>query len=112
MSDWVKEYFAAVDSMDIDAFLNHLTDDVVVNAFAVPSAAVVDLLSMSAACSAETARPAQANNNAPRVSTPSEGCVCSKVTSPWASSPYAFATSGKCAPSAEMAAAPCAGAGS
>jgi ketosteroid isomerase-like protein len=31
VSDWVKEYFAAVDSMDIDAFLNHLTDDVVVN---------------------------------------------------------------------------------
>jgi ketosteroid isomerase-like protein len=27
----VKEYFAAVDSMDLDAFLGHLTDDVVVN---------------------------------------------------------------------------------
>ena len=31
MSDWVKDYFADVDTMDIDAFLTHLTDDVVVN---------------------------------------------------------------------------------
>jgi ketosteroid isomerase-like protein len=30
MTDWVKDYFADVDSMDIDAFLKHLSDDVVV----------------------------------------------------------------------------------
>jgi ketosteroid isomerase-like protein len=31
VSDWVKQYFADVDSMDVDALLNHLTDDVVVD---------------------------------------------------------------------------------
>jgi ketosteroid isomerase-like protein len=31
VSDWVNDYFADVDSMDIDAFLSHLSDDVVVN---------------------------------------------------------------------------------
>jgi ketosteroid isomerase-like protein len=31
LTDWVKDYFADVDTMDVDAFLAHLTDDVVVN---------------------------------------------------------------------------------
>ena len=31
MSDWVKEYFADVDTLEVGALLSHLTDDVVVN---------------------------------------------------------------------------------